>query len=558
MKQGRPFIFMLLVLLALHILLSCYVLLNSQVIRRYDEAMYISSSIEFHKMLTGKEYKELLKSLLVIENTSHAKLLPLIGGLVLTLLNSFGWKDLGLSIIFTNTIFSLILLVSVYKIGAIFYNKEVGLLASILTFLCPIIFAQSRVFMLDFPLAACVSLSLLLLLKTNNFESVTFSLITGLTFGLTWLIKETGIIFLMPPFLYYSFKSILLKENKRLRINNVIVTLLSFLILGGAVYFNSFNRANPGICWKLFWSYYNDFGIPYYLKCFPLVYFGVILSLALLPLVLFFIFNFRKINPFLLCWFIFPLLVFSLSPNKNHRYLIPVLPAVFLMLSSGIYGFFMTHKIKKAYIIVLFLLVFLQYFLLNLSPGFASYYYSLGHLTKFGMFSCGNGNVFYGNQRLINAFNKEAIIPNMGEVGLLSFYKDRDFYLVKRLVDIFRQEKNSLEKKGKIIFVAGSGLDYALDYELKINDLDFYVDAYHPFITVYNTHLAENWDRYFLSADYLIDIKSGSADATFSDKPKKIFKEFLRSNQNIFKSIVSTEIDSVEYANVYKKIAYSR
>ncbi len=555
MKQARPAIFILLVLLVLHVLLSCYVLLNSQVIRRYDEAMYISSSIEFHEMLAGKEYKELLKSLLVIENTSHTKLFPLIGGLMVTLLNSFGWKDLSVSIIFTNAIFSLILLVSVYKIGAVFYNKKVGLLASILTLLSPVIFAQSRVFMLDFPLTACVSLSLLLLLKTNHFESIAFSLITGLTFGLTWLIKEAGIIFLIPPFLYYFFESMLLEQNKRLRITNGIITFLSFIMFGGAVYFNSSNRANPGICWELFWSYYNDFGIFYYLKCFPLVYFGVLLSLALLPAVLFSIFNFKKINPFLLCWFIFPLLIFSFSPNKNHRYLMPILPAAFLILSCGISDSFITHKIKRASAIVMPIL-FLQYALFNLSPGFASFYYSLGHFTKFGLFSCRNSNVFCGDQKLINAFKKETIIPNMGEVGLLSFYKDRDFYLVKRLVDAFKQEKNILERKGKIIFVAGSGLDYALDYELKINNLDFYVDAYHPFITVYNTRVTQNREDYLLSADYLIDIKDSSGDTVFSDKPRRIFKEFLRSKQGIFKSMVSIEIDRTEYANVYKKIAH--
>jgi len=120
----------------------------------------------------------------------------------------------------------------------------------------------------------------------------------------------------------------------------------------------------------------------------------------------------------------------------------------------------------------------------------------------------------------------------------------------------FKQEKNILERKGKIIFVAGSGLDYALDYELKINNLDFYVDAYHPFITVYNTRVTQNREDYLLSADYLIDIKDSSGDTVFSDKPRRIFKEFLRSKQGIFKSMVSIEIDRTEYANVYKKIAH--
>src|SRR3989339_497863 len=88
----------------------------------------------------------------------------------------------------------IILLISTYKIGSVTYNRKAGLLAMLILSLYPAIFGISRMYELDFPLAAAVCFCMYLLLVTN-FENRWKSLLFGAVLGLSILIKGQVIFF---------------------------------------------------------------------------------------------------------------------------------------------------------------------------------------------------------------------------------------------------------------------------------------------------------------------------------------------------------------------------
>lgn len=102
----------------------------------------------------------------------------------------------------SNSLYIAILLLAVYGIGKRIYGKGVGLIAALLVSLFPILFALSRTFYVDYALVAFVSLSIYLLLESDDFRNRKFSLLFGLSLGLGMLVKWTFLAFVAGPFIY--------------------------------------------------------------------------------------------------------------------------------------------------------------------------------------------------------------------------------------------------------------------------------------------------------------------------------------------------------------------
>ncbi len=115
----------------------------------------------------------------------------------------------------TNVLYMAILLLSVYGLGARMFGKHVGLLASCLVSLFPMIFSMARYFYLDYALTAAVALSVYLLLLANGFESRKYSLLFGLSLGLGMLIKWLFLIFLLGPLCITLLRSPVIQDLKR-------------------------------------------------------------------------------------------------------------------------------------------------------------------------------------------------------------------------------------------------------------------------------------------------------------------------------------------------------
>lgn len=101
-----------------------------------------------------------------------------------------------------NAIFMAVLLISVYGIGELMFDRVTGLLAATLVSFFPIVFNLSRFTYIEFSLTALVALNVCCLLRSRGFRDRRWSLAFGLTFGLGLLSKWVFVAFAAVPLLY--------------------------------------------------------------------------------------------------------------------------------------------------------------------------------------------------------------------------------------------------------------------------------------------------------------------------------------------------------------------
>lgn len=106
-----------------------------------------------------------------------------------------------------NSLYVALLLLSVCDIGQRIYSRKVGLLATFLASIYPILFSLSRTSYVDYPLASIVALSVALLLRADGFRHRGFSLLFGLSLGLGVLTKWPFVAFLVAPLFYVIHRS---------------------------------------------------------------------------------------------------------------------------------------------------------------------------------------------------------------------------------------------------------------------------------------------------------------------------------------------------------------
>ena len=162
-----------------------------------------------------------------------------------------------------NVVYMAILLWAIYGIGKRMFSAKVGLLTAFLVSMLPIVFCLSRYTYVEYALLSMVALSIYLLIRTDDFQNRTYSVLFGLSFGLGMLTKWVFIVFLAGPLGYVLIKAFLwqrlrwklgrAKVNWRLLfISAVIGSLVSFHFsqlsrLGATRWV--FDREASLICW---------------------------------------------------------------------------------------------------------------------------------------------------------------------------------------------------------------------------------------------------------------------------------------------------------------------
>ena len=106
-----------------------------------------------------------------------------------------------------NSVFMVILILSVYGIGKKLHSKRAGLLAAFLVSTTPILFNLSRLPYPDYAMTAMVASAINWLLRVDGFRHRGYSLLFGLSLGLGMLTKQPFIIFVGPPMAYVFLTS---------------------------------------------------------------------------------------------------------------------------------------------------------------------------------------------------------------------------------------------------------------------------------------------------------------------------------------------------------------
>jgi hypothetical protein len=232
-------------------------------------------------------------------------------------------------------------LVSLFLLGRWLADAPTGLGAALLFGAAPFVVYSATNFQLDLPLAAVVSLALLVLVRTDAFSRPWWSLVMGMILALGMLIKPPFAAYLFPPLAFVGWRALRAADRGR-RLLNLALTLL----LGGALSLPWYgprlfglpvqisNRAfrqaaesgyPEALTASSFWFYPRTF-IPMFGLVAALLFAWGLLALAHRP------------GAGILLWSasLVPFAFFLFIQNKNLRYVLPLLPVAALIAAAGL------------------------------------------------------------------------------------------------------------------------------------------------------------------------------------------------------------------------------
>lgn len=268
-----------------------------------------------------------------------------------------------------NSIFLFIIIFSVYFLGRRLYNKNAGILASFIITMYPVVFGQSRWFMLDLSLVAMVSLGIYLLLLTDSFRNRKYSILFGIVSGLGMLAKFTYPIFVMGPLIY-----ILRTESKfigKQHIINILYSVIFCCLISSVWYVPNtgrfleqviYNADDWGELHNLPGIFTMESALYYIINSLDVLSFMSFLLLIVATLYLLKLKSNRV--SFLILWIIVPFIIFSLIRTKDLRFIMPSLPAVALISAIGLERI-NPERIKIILISLIVILASLQYFAIS-------------------------------------------------------------------------------------------------------------------------------------------------------------------------------------------------
>jgi hypothetical protein len=347
-----------------------------------------------------------------------------------------------------------------------------------------------------------------------------FSLVTGAVLILAQFTRETAVVFIAPPFLYYAFNSLSIREYRRQRILNFAVACLLWVVPAIITYNSPENQGIADVFWQKTLIPAHEHEFFYYLTRLPLHYLGWLFFIALLPLILRYGINIKKRDVFLALWLFVPLLVFSLSPNRIARFLIPGLPVLFLLLSFELFHSFAV--VRRRYAAVLIAVAVLQY----------------------AAFS------FYPKSPLFTTVEDD-------EWGLLCVRQDKDFYSAQELIRIFKSENAGTDKENKIISTFHFPFLSSVHSRFKMDEMPFFIDmpqAGDGADTATSAASGKiNWQEYLLTADYVLDKTGDLGNLGIRENIARQFKDSLEINYYKFKKIAEFRAQDGETIYVYRR-----
>jgi 4-amino-4-deoxy-L-arabinose transferase-like glycosyltransferase len=143
-----------------------------------------------------------------------------------------------------NVVYWLILVASVYGLGARLGGRRLGVWGAILAALLPLLYAMSRSFYVEFALAALVTLTLYLLVASDGFRQRSYAVAFGVALGLGMLTKRTYLVFVAVPVAVAILRSGALRSlwdrvrgGLRISLPDLLIAAGSSIMLAGLWYF---------------------------------------------------------------------------------------------------------------------------------------------------------------------------------------------------------------------------------------------------------------------------------------------------------------------------------
>jgi dolichyl-phosphate-mannose-protein mannosyltransferase len=261
-----------------------------------------------------------------------------------------------------------------FLLGRKTFGLETGILAGYVFAASSSVIIQSKVFMLDLSLAFFVILGFYAFLSSESFLRKRWVIIYGVVFGLSMLNKWSALFFLFLPPLILAVVATVQKHKQRGRI--WLYVLLAYAIAGVlaapwyAVHFIKLVKNTSGYfhargvlendpsllspkSWVYYlWSIFKQTSIP--------------LGLALYAGLAWFFIKRHKTAVWTAVWLLCPFLILMLIRNKDHRYIIPLLPILSLVSMTWIQS--LKKPVKEKVMLVVAVLALLHMGYVHLGP----------------------------------------------------------------------------------------------------------------------------------------------------------------------------------------------
>lgn len=132
-------------------------------------------------------------------------------------------------------VFLVVLLVSLYKLGRFIKDEYLGILACAIILFYPVVFTQTRIYMLDFPLLSVISLNIYFILRSENFKDKKYTFLFWVSAVICVFVRINSLVFITPPFIYCLFNAI---KKKNISLKGISVILI-ILAASGFIYYRA-------------------------------------------------------------------------------------------------------------------------------------------------------------------------------------------------------------------------------------------------------------------------------------------------------------------------------
>lgn len=382
-----------------------------QSVPAWDQADYLNGAMIYWQALKTPDFFNLdwWRNFWLLSN----KIPPLTYILTAPFFSIFGASIDSATLVLS--LFSAILLVSIYSLGSLLFNPNIALYSCILCQLLPGLYFYRLEFLLDYPLTAIATFSFTCLsfwhFNKNKKNGWYLAVLCGFSLGIGALIKQTSLFFLFLPIVWVFLSSIFTKKWHK--IAQLMLAFFTSALLFFPWYrtnwlliFTSGKRAtidsaiaegDPALNTLKAWTYYSEV-LPYLLSWH-------ILIIPLVCLVYLFIKKIvkgssnlsktngnsreknKKVSLWLGVFIIGGYLLSSLNINKDARYILPLLPVLSLVLTAIIFSIRSKYKnyLRVGVIGISLLLLLLNIFpfggdflIQSLSPRVKHHYYNEG------------------------------------------------------------------------------------------------------------------------------------------------------------------------------------
>ncbi len=319
----------------------------------WDQGYHLSNVFKMYNILDYGNLNILDKTneILNITNTYRGPLTYFLSALFLKIFGNTYYFAY-----FSNQIFNLICILSLFYLGKLFRNESTGIWASVIFTFSSFIIIQRTDYLIDLSLTAFSTCNFLFLTYwyLDKKKNSKFSILSGISLGLIFLIKPTGIILFILSLLTIFIKILKNKNGLISNLNEVFLFFISFTLISYPWFSRHWITIISSVinAWNWGVNYQDGYGKSsianwlFYFKEIPTI-FGLLNSIIFSTLFLFEkifqnnilkvkINNFRKINLWFLIYLFNSYLIISLMSTKDIRFLLPSYPILCIYLSTFI------------------------------------------------------------------------------------------------------------------------------------------------------------------------------------------------------------------------------